>query len=207
MKNKSFVILLISLAAIISVAAVVYKMSVDSKKPVATDKNIITYEDKTVETQNEGASDGEAEVLKGHMIAPDFTVYTEDGESVKLSDFKGKPTVINFWATWCRPCVSELPHFQNKYDQLKDKVNFVMINSNKNGQNSDDVKKFLSDNGYTFPMYYDSEYDGAMTYGVNSIPLTLFIYDDGSLYGGRPGAMSKEELAYHINIIRGVDNN
>ena len=61
-------------------------------------------------------------------VAPDFTVTDADGNAVKLSDFRGKGVVLNFWASWCGPCKSEMPHFQTAYEQYGDEVHFLMVN-------------------------------------------------------------------------------
>lgn len=138
--------------------------------------------------------------------ADDFTVYDFDMNKVKLSDSFGKPIVVNFWATWCGPCKSELPAFNAMYEKYKDDVVFLMVNLT-DGQNDipDGVKKFISENGYGFPVYCDIEYDAAERYGVRSIPETLFINADGSLCNTRVGAMSEAVLENYIKRIIGEE--
>lgn len=136
----------------------------------------------------------------------DFTVYDSEMNKVKLSDYFGKPIIINFWASWCGPCKSELPAFNSLYEKYKDDVVFLMINLT-DGQNDTEnsIKKFVSDNGYSFPVYYDIEYDASDTYGVRSIPETVFISADGSLYDTRVGAMSEVVLENYINQMIGEE--
>lgn len=139
--------------------------------------------------------------------AVDFTVYDTDGNEVKLSSKYGKPIVMNFWATWCHPCKSELPAFEEMYNKYKDDVHFMMINvTDGESQTRQMVDEFVSDNGYTFPVYYDETLTASTIYGASSIPLTVFVYPDGTIYGGRPGAMQKAELEYYINdVLRSED--
>ncbi|MDQ9824562.1 TlpA disulfide reductase family protein, partial [Acinetobacter sp. 163] len=68
------------------------------------------------------------EATEAPKQAPDFTVYTVDGEAVKLSDYFGKPIVLNFWASWCGPCKMEMPEFNKMAETLDGEVQFLMVN-------------------------------------------------------------------------------
>ena len=134
--------------------------------------------------------------------APDFTVSDTSGKSVSLSDFKGKPVVVNFWATWCPPCKSELPYFESLYREFGDKVEFMMVNLTDGGRETvNTVNTFLEDTGYTFPVYYDTEYSGAMAYGTYSIPVTVFVDSDGNLIYGQVGAISETKLRAYVESL------
>ncbi|MBQ8004394.1 MAG: TlpA family protein disulfide reductase [Oscillospiraceae bacterium] len=113
--------------------------------------------------------------------APDFEVVDGNGNKVSLSSFFGKPVVLNFWASWCPPCKAEMPDFEEAYKEFGSSVNFVMINSTGGRETLDTAKAFLKDTGYTFPVYFDTQYSAAMAYGVNSLPMTFFIDKDGNL--------------------------
>ena len=90
------------------------------------------------------------------ILAPDFTVTDSDGNAVKLSDFRGKGVVLNFWASWCGPCKMEMPHFQAAYEQYGEDVHFLMVNmSTAFGDSRADAAAVLEEGGYTFPVYYD----------------------------------------------------
>ena len=134
--------------------------------------------------------------------APDFTVLDANGKKTRLSDNFGKPIVINFWATWCPPCKRELPDFDKLCTEYGDKVVFMMVNLTDGRRDTvDGTKKFISKNGYTFPVYFDTEYNGADAYNVSSIPQTTFIDANGNVYTTRIGAMNETVLRSYINAL------
>ncbi len=135
------------------------------------------------------------------VLAPDFTVLDIDGADVTLADrlADGKPIVLNFWATWCGPCKSELPAFDKAAAEYADEVTFMLINLTDGFQETvDGVKEFMETSGYTFPVYFDTEYSAAIPYGANSIPLTYFVTSDGVVVGGYMGAMPEETLYNYL---------
>lgn len=132
--------------------------------------------------------------------APDFTVTDMDGNNVKLSDYFGKPIVINFWATWCGPCKSELPAFDKLHSENKGEIVFLMVNLTDGYRDTTkSVKKFVSDNGYDFPVYFDTEYSAANAYRVSSIPMTVFIDKSGAVADSHIRMMSETALDGYIS--------
>ncbi|HOV40686.1 MAG TPA: TlpA disulfide reductase family protein [Oscillospiraceae bacterium] len=142
----------------------------------------------------------ESQTSSSEQSAPDFKVYDADGNSVNFSSFVGKPVVINFWASWCGPCQSELPYFQKAYEAYGKDVNFLMVSLTGNGNDSiDSVKYIISENNYTFPVYYDNDNEAAIQYGIRSIPMSCFIDENGNIQNVHIGAMQEETLMSAVN--------
>lgn len=133
--------------------------------------------------------------------APDFTVYDGDGNAVHLSDYVGKPVVMNFWASWCGPCQMEMPDFQAKHEELGSEVQFLMINMTGGRETLDSAQKFIAEQGYTFPVFYDTDSDAAITYGAYSLPTTYFIDAEGNAVAQATGAINGEILQTGIDMI------
>ena len=131
---------------------------------------------------------------------PDFTVYDAAGKAHKLSDYFGKPIVLNLWASWCSPCKNEMPGFQEVYDTLGDELVFLMVNVT-GIDTMDDAKKFIQESGYSFPVYFDTDNSMAANYYAGSVPVTYFIADDGQLVTYATGAITKQILEQGIDMI------
>ena len=131
-------------------------------------------------------------------IAPDFTMLDMDGNEVTLASFFGKPIVLNFWASWCGPCKMEMPEIQKFYDKYGQEIHFLLVSVD---ESLDAAKSFISDSGYTFPVYFDTTSVGAYTYGASSIPLTFFIDAQGNLTAYYMGAMSESILQQGVDMI------
>ncbi len=134
--------------------------------------------------------------------APDFTVYTATGDEVHLSDFVGKPVILNFWASWCGPCKSEMPLFQEMYDTYGEEITFMVVNlTDGYSETVETAQAYIDEAGYTFPVYFDTEQDAAYTYYVMSIPTTYFIDAEGNLIAYGQGALSEESFKQGLSML------
>lgn len=138
------------------------------------------------------------------MKAPDFTVQNAAEEEVKLSDFAGKPVIVNFWASWCGPCKSEMPYFQSMYETYGEDVVFMMVNLTGGRETVDTALDYIQQAEYTFPVYFDTEQEAAYAYYVSSIPATYFIDAEGNLAAYGVGALQEENILQGLQLL-GID--
>ena len=135
-------------------------------------------------------------------LAPVFTAYTEEGEAVRLSDLRGKPAVVNFFASWCGPCRSEMPHFDEAYRTYGEDIGFLMVDLCAYGNDTvADAKALVESGGWSFPVCYDTQGEAVTAYGIRSMPTTIFLTADGVLAGKRIGAMTREQLWQEIDAL------
>lgn len=199
MNKKVLLITLTVLLVVLGIAAALYpKLSsaVQTQQlataPTAATENTAPAETEAAEAETTEATEPEP------VSAPDFTVLDWDGNEVKLSDYVGKPIVLNFWAHWCGPCQSEMPEFNAVYEELGGEVTFLMVHM---GAAVDDGKEKVTQGGYTFPVVFDTQSATASIYGVSAYPTTFFIDVDGYLQGYYIGAMSRDLLQMGIDLI------
>ncbi len=138
-------------------------------------------------------------------LAPDFTVYDFEGEAHKLSDFRGKPVILNFWASWCGPCKSEMPEFQSFFDTYGDRIHFLVVNLTDGYQETQEsASSYITEQGYTFPVYYDTDMSAAMAYGVNAVPVTYFIDEEGCIAAAAQGALNESRFRQGVDLLLGT---
>lgn len=136
-------------------------------------------------------------------LAPDFMMTDAEGNEVHLSDYIGTPIVLNFWASWCRPCKMEMPEFNEKYLEMGDEVQFLMVNMTTSSRESlEKARSFIAEQEYSFPVFYDTEGDAAETYGVYSLPATIFIDAEGRAVAQATGVIDAEILQTGIDMIK-----
>lgn len=134
--------------------------------------------------------------------APDFTLVDQNGETHKLSDYKGKTVFLNFWATWCPPCRQEMPDIQALYETYgENKEDLIVLgvanpktddHPNNQDETQEKVAGFLSENGYTYPVAMDTTGDVFSAYGISSFPTTFMIDKEGNVYGYVSGAITAD---------------
>lgn len=189
-KSIKWIALVVALVLVISGAYVLYNKYSDDY--YTGDKLANTT--KTTQADNEYGNTQTS-------LAPDFTVYDEKGNEVKLSDYRGQPVVLNFWATWCYYCKEEMPDFNKAYKEYPD-VQFLMINATDGVQETKQkAMQYVADEGYDFPVFYDTELDAVNSYYISSFPTTFFIDENGELVTYANGMLEYDMLVTGIEMI------
>ncbi len=190
-KNLKVLLWVLVLTLVIGGASVLYDQlrGEVSLGGIATTPSVV--EDPTAETQ-------------APSQAPDFTVYDLEGNPHKLSDYRGKPVILNFWASWCGPCVSEMPEFQKFYEAYGQEIHFLLVNLTDGMQETvESASAFLEKHGYTMPVYYDTDIDAAMVYGVSAVPVSYFLDAQGNFVAWAQGALSADMLQQGVDMLIG----
>jgi len=131
-------------------------------------------------------SGGTEQVATAGSQAPDFQLLNLDGQPVSLSNLRGKPVLVNFWATWCPPCRAEMPFIQEIFREWSDAG--LVILAIDIGENPSTVKGFMESYGFSFPVLLDTSRDVALKYNVRGIPTTFFIDKNGIIKVVKVGA-------------------
>ena len=140
------------------------------------------------------------------IAAPDFTLMTMDNKKVSLKDFKGKYIFLNFWATWCGPCIDEMPSMERLYQKFKTRKNFAMLAVSIDKAGTDAVKKFMTENKLTFSVLLDRDSEVAGAYGVMGIPSTYLIDTQGFVINRAVGARAwdtKDSIEFFEKMLGG----
>lgn len=131
--------------------------------------------------------------------ATDFAMYDEKENEIRLSDYIGKPVVVNFWASWCPPCKREMPTFQNAWKKYGNDVTFLMVNETDGERETiSTARAFMEKNGYEMPLFFDLKADAANTYYLMYLPRTLFIDAEGNLVNDHVGEVLESDLENNI---------
>lgn len=174
MVKKIFgVIIILTLAVILVVNVIEITAKENNKGPNLVDvSGDPSVEGVSIVPPNSGG------INKGE-VAPDFELELLNGESVKLSELKGKKVLINFWATWCPPCKEEMPELQRFYEDYGDEIMIIAINATDSEKNEQVVRDFIDEYDYTFPVALDSEMEASDDYKLMTLPTSYFIGTDG----------------------------
>ena len=142
------------------------------------------------------------EKLEASDTALDFRFLDAEGQTHSLNDFRGKPVVLGFWATWCPYCKKQLPHVQQLYDEWP-ATEVVLLTISK-GEEPATVATFMQDEGYSFPVIVDIEQKATAQYGVSGIPATFFIDEEGIIQVVKVGYFhTYEDIVDALNQITG----
>ena len=144
------------------------------------------------ETQREDYYYGDYKELREGDRAPWFSAELVDGSTFEMADLQGKVILINFWATWCPPCVGEMPAFEDLYADYKDNEDVVIVAVDVE-ENKKTVDAFVNENGYTFPIAYDEEGNIGLQYPTGGIPYTVIVGKDGTIKVIHLGANSADK--------------
>ncbi len=111
--------------------------------------------------------------------APNFTLKSNSGKNIKLSELRGQVVLINFWASWCGPCRQEMPELNKLYSKYK-KLGFTILGVNVEEDNTDALK-IIRDDKISFPILFDSENKVSRLYNVTGMPTTVLVARDGTM--------------------------
>ena len=167
MKIKKNHLILVGIVVIIVLAIAVIELRKPKQNVATKDKNI-------------GISIGKT--------APDFELESLDGKKVKLSDYRGKRVILNFWASWCPPCREEMPEFQRIYTENSEKLVIIGVNLQESRENAESFVKKL---GITFPILLDPNAQIKDMYNVFTQPVTYFIDSNGKIIDKKFGPLTK----------------
>ena len=181
MKNKkTFLVIAAVLAVLLIAAAVAYPKLAQKVQPAAP---------------TDAATDDAGETAADADPAPEFTVYDAQGNEVKLSDFRGRPVIVNFWASWCPPCKAELPYFEAAYQQYGDRIVFLMVDlADGSSETQESGARYVTESGYTFPVYFDLSGSASNAYQLYSIPQTVAVDADGNITFSQIGSLPEETV-------------
>ena len=211
-KKKTLILIVLFIVLMVGASVLYNSLSTDfTLDSLSVEEGVESTDD----TTNTAANDSQSSENNGNNSedssssadvqltqAPNFTFYDIEGNEINLSDFFGKPIIVNFWASWCGPCKMEMPDFDEAYQTYGNDISFLMVNMTDGSRETvETASSFIEESGYSFPVYYDTNYSAASTYSVSSLPTTYFIDADGNLIAHARGAIDDTTLQKGINMI------
>ncbi len=164
---------------------------------------VFAYNKLRNEVQSDNLSVNEKDENEEEIKAVSFKMYDREGKEVQLSDYYGKPIVLNFWASWCPPCKDEMPHFNTVYKEKGEEITFLMLNvTDGMSETRSTAEVYLDTQDFEFPVFFDEAGEGSYIYQIYSLPTTLFIDKDGNIIAGAQGAITEEQLRSGIEQIQ-----
>lgn len=180
---------------VILIGIMVYNGIVDKNK----DSAIIPY------SIEDGENPLDMTGIKEGELAPNFKLETLSGDTVQLSDYRGKKVLLNFWATWCGPCREEMPAMQKFYDDYADEIEILAVNLNGTSAEKtvNDVQDFINEFDFTYPILLDMDMSVGNEYMVMGLPSTYFIGTDGKIQA--PMKMGEMTYDYMVETMQMID--
>lgn len=195
MKNCSVLILAAALVVLLAAAGFLY-----TRLAPSAGGNTLAA---TQENSSSQSSQEQEDTSTQANPAPSFPMEDQEGNTRELSEFLGeKPVYLNFWASTCGPCKSEMPDIHELYQLYGEDIHFILVNVGPAmGDTREQAEAYLEEEGFTFPVYYDVDYQAITTYGINSFPFSIFIDAEGNLITYGQGLLSRELLEKGLNMI------
>lgn len=194
------VVLLVVFVGVFSWA--VYDFLVDKDSSQVDEDGGVTI---TAEPSDDASGEselGEADEvgLEVGNLAPDFELNTFEGNTAKLSDYRGEKVMLNFWATWCPPCRAEMPDMQEFYED--EDVVILAVNLTQTQNEMENIPGFIEEFGLTFPVLLDEELDVSLTYKIQPIPTTYMIDSTGRISDKSFGPMNYEMMVQKLAAMK-----
>ena len=131
--------------------------------------------------------------------APEFVLHDFEGGAVSLASLRGKPVVVNFWASWCQPCVAEHPLLVAAAERYRGEVAFIGVVPSED--NAEAVARFTGRFGRWGPVYHDTDGRVSIAYGVFKLPETYFLSSDGTIVSKVAGPLDEQSLAANLGAV------
>lgn len=142
-----------------------------------------------------------SEQIRIGNVAPDFSLKTLDNQTIKLSQFRGKPVLINFWATWCVPCTTELPLLVQTYQANQDKLVILGVNIKEDAAT---VEARVKSVGITYPVGLDNSGDVTDRYQVRGYPTSLFVDKNGVIQRITVGPLTEDTIRSSLERVYSI---
>ena len=151
-----------------------------------------------------GTGVSSTKAVKG-KLAPEISLNDLNGQAVKLSNYRGKVVILNFWASWCPPCKSEMPELDKAAREFASGADAVLLTVNLTDgsrETVDSARKYIVDNKYSLSVLLDTQGKAANAYNITSIPTTYIIDKQGVIINYIVGPTTKEALNNYVNQLK-----
>ena len=156
--------------------------------------------DRRIRCEEQPPCEGGLELpVEEHQPAPTFTLRSDSGEDVSLAELRGKPVVLNFWASWCQPCVAEHPLLVEAADRYREQVAFIGVVPSEDTAAA--VDRFTRRFGRWGPVYHDADGKVSIVYGVFKLPETYFVSSDGKIVSKVSGPLDETSLRANLEAV------